>query len=265
MLIKATEPCPLPMIDTHAHYDDSAYDGCRDALIDELEAYGIKAIINNSTDQHASADCCLRLSREHACCYSAYGVHPQCLDDNGPLDIDSLAELLKDKKCVALGEIGLDYHYTDENAALQREVFCRQLELAGELDIPVIVHDREAHSDTLEILKKYRPKGVVHCFSGSLELAREVIALGMYLGIGGVLTYGNARKLVEVTENSPLDRLLLETDAPYLPPTPFRGQRNDSSLMVKVAERAALLRGLTPEQFIGATTENAEQLFNFNK
>lgn len=261
MAISFENPYSVGIVDTHAHYDDARFDGYRDELLDELEAFGVTAVINNSTDCYKSAEDCLKMSRRHRICYSAFGVHPLNIEDNGPLDTKRLEKLLRDDKCVALGEIGLDYHYTPETAEKQKDYFCRQLELAKSLDIPVTVHDREAHSDTLEILKKYRPKGTVHCFSGSVESAKEIIGLGMYIGIGGVVTFNNAKKLSEVAKAIPLDRILLETDAPYLAPVPYRGETNHSGMIIRVAEKIASLRGIDAESVLAASKENAGELY----
>ena len=170
--------------------------------------------------------------------------------------------MLKEPKIVAVGEIGLDYHWLDACPKdRQQEVFATQLELARELALPVAVHDREAHADTLEFLKKYKPAGVVHCFSGSWETAREILDLGMYIGLGGVVTFKNARHAVEVARNIPLERLVLETDAPYMAPVPYRGKRNDSSLIPLVAEKIGELRGLEAQAVLDITAENAARLF----
>ena len=192
----------------------------------------------------------------------AVGCHPHNAKfyDNG-LEAD-LRRMLKDPRVAALGEIGLDYHWLDAcPKERQQEVFAAQLELAQELALPVVVHDREAHGDTVEFLRKYRPRGVVHCFSGSWETAREILGLGMYIGLGGVVTFKNARHAMEVAQNIPLDRLLLETDAPYMAPVPHRGKRNDSSLIPLVAEKIGELRGLEAQAVLDITAENAARLF----
>ena len=170
--------------------------------------------------------------------------------------------LLSHPKIVAVGEIGLDYHWEDEcPREKQKEVLIAQLKLAKKHDLPVVIHDREAHGDMMDILRKYKPKGVVHCFSGSTELAQETVKLGMYIGLGGVVTFKNARHSVEVAKAIPLDRLLTETDAPYMAPVPFRGKRCDSSMLPRVAERLAEIRGVTPEEIIASTCRNAKRLF----
>ena len=165
------------------------------------------------------------------------------------------------EKCVAIGEIGLDYHWMTSTKEVQREFFRAQTELAKRLDMPVIVHDREAHGDTLDILKELKPKGVLHCFSGSVEMAREIIKLGMYIGLNGVVTFKNARKSLEVVKDIPLERLVLETDCPYLAPVPHRGKRNDSSYIPHIAERIGEVLGMNAQEILDITNENAKRLF----
>ena len=191
------------------------------------------------------------------------GIHPEDALDLPENWLGQIQEMLKEPKIVAVGEIGLDYHWLDAcPKGRQQEVFATQLELARELALPVVVHDREAHADTLEFLKKYKPAGVVHCFSGSWETAREILDLGMYIGLGGVVTFKNARHAVEVARNIPLERLVLETDAPYMAPVPYRGKRNDSSLIAFVAEKIGELRGMEAQAVLDVTAENTRRLFN---
>ena len=191
------------------------------------------------------------------------GIHPEDALDLPEDWLGQIQEMLKEPKIVAVGEIGLDYHWLDACPKdRQQEVFAIQLELARELALPVVVHDREAHADTLEFLKKYKPAGVVHCFSGSWETAREILDLGMYIGLGGVVTFKNARHAVEVARNIPLERLVLETDAPYMAPVPYRGKRNDSSLIAFVAEKIGELRGMEAQAVLDVTAENTRRLFN---
>ena len=191
------------------------------------------------------------------------GVHPEDALDLPKDWLVQIQEMLKEPKMVAVGDIGLDYHWLDACPKdRQQEVFAIQLELARELALPVVVHDREAHADTLEFLKKYKPAGVVHCFSGSWETAREILDLGMYIGLGGVVTFKNARHAVEVARNIPLERLVLETDAPYMAPVPYRGKRNDSSLIAFVAEKIGELRGMEAQAVLDVTAENTRRLFN---
>ena len=212
--------------------------------------------LRNIFDSHAHYD-----SEQFDICGAA-GVHPEEARELPEDWLSQVRRYLQEPKMVAVGEIGLDYHWLDAcPKERQQEVFAAQLELAQKLALPVVVHDREAHGDTVEFLRKYRPRGVVHCFSGSWETAREILGLGMYIGLGGVVTFKNARHAVEVAQNIPLDRLLLETDAPYMAPVPHRGKRNDSSLIPLVAEKIGELRGLEAQAVLDITAENAARLF----
>ena len=192
---------------------------------------------------------------------AAVGVHAHEAEEATEEDLQKIAELYSNEKVVAVGEIGLDYHYDFSPRERQIEVFERQIQLAKELDLPIIVHDREAHEDTMKLLKKYKPKGVVHCFSGSAESAKEIVKLGMYIGIGGAVTFKNAKKPVEVVEYLPLDRLLLETDAPYMTPVPFRGTRCDSAHIAYTAEKIAQIKGVDVQELIDICNANAKRLF----
>lgn len=253
---------PFSIFDSHAHYDDESFDPVRDELLSNIGEKGVGYVINNATDLEGSAEKCIEIAKKHSNCYTAVGIHPESVETKGAtLDEARLRALAKEPSVVAIGEIGLDYYWSTEHKAEQQAVFLRQCELANELGLPVIVHDREAHGDTLEILKATRPKGSLHCFSGSVETALEFVNLGLYIGIGGVITFKNARKLVEVAEAIPLDRILLETDAPYLSPVPFRGKQCNSSLIYYTAEKIAEIKGLSPQEVIDATTQNAKNLF----
>lgn len=249
------------IVDTHAHYDDEKFDGIRDELLASLPDRGVGAVINNAVDLSRSAQAVLALAERYPFCYAAIGVHPEDRLKNGPLDRDRLAELLGRPKVVALGEIGLDYHWEPEAAEEQKALFAAQLEVACDLNKPVIVHDREAHADTLELLRRYRPAGTVHCFSGSLETANELVSLGFYIGIGGVVTFKNAGKIARVAAGIPLDRILLETDAPYLAPEPHRGDINRSDYLIEVAAKIASIRGETVETVLAVTAENARRCY----
>lgn len=248
------------IFDTHSHYDDSRFDEDRYELLDRLFSESIGYIINCGCD-YSSSHTTLDLAHRYNNLYAAVGVHAHEAADATETDIELIAKMYCDKKVVAVGEIGLDYHYDFSPRERQIEVFTRQVELANELSLPVIVHDREAHEDTLRILKALKPKGVVHCFSGSTEMAKEIVKLGLYIGIGGAVTFKNAKKPVEVCEYIPLDRLLLETDAPYMTPVPFRGQRCDSSHIAYTAEKIAEIKGMTAQEIIDICTENAKRLF----
>lgn len=250
------------IFDTHAHYDDKAFDGDREDVIDMLFKNGVCGVVNQGTDIKTS-EFSINLARRYDGFYAAVGLHPECLDENSINDLCKIRELAKSEKVVAIGEIGLDYYY-DIPRDLQKTVFAKQLELAAELDLPVNIHDREAHGDTLEMLKKYKPKGILHCFSGSVEMAKEIVKLGMYIGIGGVVTFKNARKTVEVIEAIPLERLVLETDCPYLSPVPFRGKRSDSSMIKYTAQRIAEIRNTTAEEILAVTRRNAADVYKIN-
>ncbi len=249
------------IFDTHSHYDDSAFDVDREEKLSLLPNDNIYAVINAGADIESSKKS-INLSKKYDYIYAAVGVHPENILKISQNYIDELEKLiLNNKKVVAIGEIGLDYHYTKENKQQQKDLFENQVKLAIKHDLPVIVHDREAHEDTLEILKKYKPKGVVHCFSGSLEMAKELIKIGMYIGIGGVVTFKNAKNIVHVVENIPLDVILLETDAPYMSPVPFRGKRCDSSYIKYTAEKISEIKNIELNEVFEITKQNAKNLF----
>ncbi len=249
------------IFDSHAHYDDTAFDGDRDELLTALPTQGVGAVVNAATDPDSAA-MCLRMAKQYSYMYAAVGVHPEAVGRATDDWLAALARLARDPKTVAIGEIGLDYHYADAAPREeQRAWFRRQLALAVEMRLPVIVHDRDAHEDTLSLLREYRPRGVVHCFSGSVEMMREVVDLGMYIGLGGAVTFKNAKRPVAVATAVPPERLLLETDAPYMAPEPCRGKRCDSSLIAHTAAKIAELRGVEVEQLLAATYQNATRLF----
>lgn len=250
------------IFDSHSHYDDRAFDEDRETLLSRLFSGDIDKILSCGTTLESSAfnrD----LADRYEGLYFAAGIHPECLDACPPDYLPKLKELLAHEKAVAVGEIGLDYTY-DIPREGQKRIFEEQLELALELDKPVVVHDREAHADTFDRLMKYRPRGVVHCYSGSVEMAKEYVKAGFYIGVTGIVTFKNARKVVELVDWIPLDRLLIETDAPYLSPVPYRGQRNDSSHLTTVADFIGGRRGLTGEELSGITRENACRLFGIH-
>ena len=249
------------IFDSHAHYNDAAFDSDRDDVLNSLNEKGVSNVINCATDYNSSL-ISLSYAEKYPFIYASCGLHPEDIKDGYEDELEKIYPLLNEKKCVAVGEIGLDYHYDEIPRNVQIDVFSRQLIKANEMDLPVIVHDREAHADTLELLKKYRPKGVLHCFSGSVEMAREALKLGMYLGFGGVVTFKNAVKSVEAAEFVPLDRILLETDCPYMAPVPYRGKRNDSSLIKFIAERIGEIRGIDAQTVINEANKNTKRLFN---
>lgn len=249
------------IFDTHAHYDDSRFDEDRDELLSSIQSKGVSHIVNCGCDLKSSLTT-VALSEKYDFIYAAVGVHAHEAEEATESDLDEIRKFYSKNKVVAVGEVGLDYHYDFSPRERQIEIFERQLKLATDLDLPVIVHDREAHEDTMNLLKKYRPKGVVHCFSGSAEMAKEIVKLGMYIGIGGAVTFKNAKKPVEVVEYLPLDRLLLETDAPYMTPVPFRGTRCDSTHIAYTAEKIAQIKGIDVQELIDICNENAGKLFN---
>lgn len=249
------------IFDSHAHYTDKAFNEDREIMLGSLKESGVCGIINCGADIESSVSS-VDLASKYDYIYAACGIHPEEADKIPENYIDILRDLAKNEKCVAIGEIGLDYYWRQDTKDLQKELFEKQILLSKELDLPIIVHDREAHGDTMEILKKHRPKGVLHCFSGSPETAAEVLKLGMYIGLGGALTFKNARKAVEVAQMLPLDRLLLETDCPYMAPVPMRGKRNNSGYIPFIAEKVAEIKGIDPQSVLDVTAENTKVLFN---
>ena len=250
------------LFDTHAHMDADAFDQDRAELIASLPGQGIGLVMNPGCDYPSSLEA-IRLAETYDFVYAAVGSHPDACDLVDEELIESYRKLCKlHSKVKAIGEIGLDYHYEDIPREIQKRAFRMQMQLAAELDLPVIVHERDAHADGLAIVDEFPAvKGVFHCYSGSLEMANELIKRGWYIGFTGVLTFKNARKAVEVASSIPLDRLVLETDCPYMAPEPFRGRRNDPGKLYRMAERLAELRGLSLEQIHRITTENGKRLY----
>jgi TatD DNase family protein len=248
--------------DTHAHYDDAKFEPDRDALLAALPAAGVDCVLNPGCTLESSR-AAVGLAARHAHVYAAVGLHPEDCAGATEADFAALRDLCAAPKVVAIGEIGLDYHWAENPPrAEQQAVFRRQLELALALDLPVIVHDRDAHADTLAIVSDYPGlRGVFHCFSGAPEIARELLRRGWYLGFDGPVTYQNARRARAVLAETPLDRILLETDAPYLPPHPHRGERNDSRHLDLIARAAADALQLAPETLAAAAAENGRRLF----
>lgn len=249
------------IFDTHAHYDDAAFDEDRASLLKDLPDMEIYAVITAGADLESSLKAS-EISKKYDYIYAAAGIHPENIQGFGGNYVKSLEDIISgNKKVVAVGEIGLDYHFRTDNKEKQKEIFLNQIELANKRGLPVLVHDRDAHADTMEILKRMKPHGVVHCFSGSLEMAKEVVKLGMFLGIGGVVTFKNAKTIVEVVKNMPLDVMVLETDAPYMAPTPFRGKRCDSSMIKYTAEKIAEIKNIDVSEVLRITKNNAQKLF----
>ncbi len=248
------------IFDTHSHYDDMKFNPDREMVLDTLQSQGVSLVVSCGCDIDTT-QFNFDLSQKYDYVYFAAGFHPENLDGANLDDLKIIEKFAKNSKCVAIGEIGLDYHWMNSSKQEQKDFFEAQLELANKLDMPVIVHDREAHGDTLDILKQYKPKGVLHCFSGSKEMAKEIIRLGMYIGLNGVVTFSNARKSLEVVKEIPLERLVLETDCPYLAPVPMRGKRNDSSYIPYTAEKIAQVLNIDTQELINITNTNGKRLF----
>ena len=248
--------------DTHAHYDDRQFNADRDEVLLSLPGSGVALVLNPGCDPESSR-AAARLAERFSHVYAAAGLHPEDCAGAGEEDFSAVKELCKLEKVVAVGEIGLDYHWPENPPKeFQREVFRRQLDLALELDLPVIVHDRDAHADCLAVVSEYAAlRGVFHCFSGSPEMAAELLKRGWYLGFDGPVTYKNAKRALEVLKLTPLDRILLETDSPYLPPVPHRGERNDSRFLTEIAKVVAEIKGTGAEEIARLTMENGKRLF----
>ena len=251
---------------THAHYDDEQFAGDRGELLAQLPSLGIRKVIDVASTID-SIDQCVELARTYDHVYAAVGVHPSELTGMDESVIDHMRELAAWEKTVAIGEIGLDYYWekhADEQQN-QRDWFVRQMELAREVSLPVIIHSRDAAEDTYSLMRDIRAQeipGVIHCYSYSPEMAREYVKMGYYIGVGGVVTFKNAKKLVRTVAETPIERILLETDSPYLAPEPHRGRRNDSRELVYVVDKIAQIKDLTPEEVEAVTWENAQRLFS---
>lgn len=251
------------LFDTHAHLDDKRFDDDRDELIRGLPERGVSRVITPGIDVDSSKKC-VDLADKYDIVYAGVGIHPHeasKLEDNY---LDQLRTMAQNKKVVAIGEIGLDYYYDFSPRDIQKQRFIEQIELAAELKLPIIIHNRDSHEDMLNILREHKELingGVMHCFSGSWEMAKIVLDLGLYISLAGPVTFKNAKKPVEVAKNVPLDRLLIETDSPYLTPVPYRGKRNDPGHVALVAQKIAEIRGITAEEVGRITTENALNLF----
>lgn len=247
--------------DSHAHLNDERFQKDFEEILARMKHSGVTAMMNIGCDLPSSENS-VRLAETYPWVWAAVGSHPDDADHVDEARIAVYRELCKHPRVKAIGEIGLDYHYEDVPREVQKQAFRMQMALAQELSLPVVVHEREAHEDGLRIVDEFPDvKGVFHCYSGSLEMAKELVKRGWYIGFTGVVTFKNARKAVEVAENIPLDRILIETDCPYMAPEPYRGRRNDPSLVPFVAAKIAQLRGLAPEDIGKATSENARRLF----
>ena len=253
------------LFDTHAHMDDRAFDEDRHELIAELPGQGVGLVMNPGCSLASSRNADA-LSRQYDFVYAAVGSHPDAADEVNEEVLEEYRKLCKlNAKIKAIGEIGLDYHYEDIPRELQLKAFRAQMALAAELDLPVIVHEREAHADGMAVVDEFpMVKGVFHCYSGSAEMAKELVKRGWYIGFTGVLTFKNAKKAVEVASQIPLDRLVLETDCPYMAPEPFRGKRNHPGYLYRMAEKLAEIRGMSAEDIHRITMENGKRLYRMD-
>ncbi len=253
------------IFDSHAHYDSHQFDDDRHEILSNyLPQNKVVGVVNCASD-FPSSEFSLQLAEQYDYIYAAVGVHPHEVAESGAWDADRLKRLASHPKCVAIGEIGLDYHYDFSPRDLQKQWFENQIVLAKEMGKPIVVHDREAHADTWDLLRVHKPAGVVHCFSGSVEMARDILSVGMYIGLGGAVTFKNAKTPVEVARYVPLDRLLLETDCPYMTPVPFRGNRCDSSHISYTAQKIAEIKEISVDELLQVTKQNACRLFGMDQ
>jgi TatD DNase family protein len=251
------------IFDTHAHYDDERFDEDRDSLLKQLHQEGISYILNASASPE-SLEATMELAEKYPFVYAALGIHPHDAEKMNEDIMNKIRTLSKNDKVVAIGEIGLDYYYDNSPRDIQRYWFERQIELAKELRLPIIIHDRDAHEDTVNILKKTDVKqvgGIFHCFSGSAQMAMEMLKLNLYIAVGGAVTFKNARKTVEVVKAVPLEKLLVETDCPYLSPEPHRGKRNNSGYLVHIIRKIAEIKEISESEVAGITLMNAKKVF----
>ena len=250
------------LFDTHAHVNDPAFDADRDALLQSLPEQGVQYLMNVGCCLESSRDC-VALARKYPYIYASVGSHPDSADEVNDAVLEEYRKLCKlNPKVKAIGEIGLDYYYEDIPRDVQKKAFTLQMELARELKMPVIVHERDAHEDGFSIVRQFPDvTGVFHCYSGSAEMARQLVKLGWYIGFTGVLTFKNARKAIETAQTVPLDRIVIETDCPFMAPEPFRGKRNDPGKVFRMAEKLAELRGISVEEAQRITLENGKRLY----
>ncbi len=251
------------LFDSHAHLDDEMFDADREQVIENIKNSGVKLVTNIASSIKTSYQS-VDLAEKYDFIYATAGVHPSDVYDMTDSDLDTIEKLSMHKKVVAIGEIGLDYHYDGYDENQQKHWFLKQLKLAEKLDMPVVVHSRDAAKDTMDILKSVNTEGIIHCYSGSAEMAKEYIDMGYYISFTGTVTYKNAKTAVKVASEIPLERLLIETDSPYLSPDGFRGTRNDSSRVRYVCEKIAQLRGISPEQLADITYENAKRVYRID-
>ena len=252
------------LFDTHAHLDDSAFDADRAALLAALPGAGLSFVMNPGCSL-ASSRAAVALAEQYPYVYAAVGSHPDAADEVNDETIQAYRALAAHPRVLAIGEIGLDYHNEDIPRAIQQQAYRAQLALAAELDLPVIVHDREAHADCLAIIGAFpQVTGVFHCFSGSAEMAKELVSKGWYIGFTGVLTFKNARRAVEAAAAIPMDRIVLETDCPYMAPEPHRGRRNDPRNLPYMAQKLAEIKGIPPDQAAAQTLANGKRLYRLS-
>lgn len=251
--------------DTHAHYDDDYFDADREELMSKLLPESDISLVLNPACNMESAKAAIAYAEKYDYFYAAIGWHPSDVESFGVVDEQFLRDNLKHPKVVAVGEIGLDYYHTTDFVAEQKQAFRQQLEVAQELDVPVIIHDRDAHGDIMEILADYpKLRGVFHCYAGSVEMSKILIDRGWYLSFTGSITFKNARKAPDVIEATPIERIMLETDSPYLSPVPFRGKRNDSRNLPYIAQKIAEIKGMETCDVVRITNENGRRLFGIN-
>lgn len=253
----------MNIFETHAHYDDAAFNEDRDALLQQMHKEGINYIVNIGCSMETSRDI-VEMIQKYDFLYGTVGVHPSDIAELTEKDMEELEALSKKDKILAIGEIGLDYHYDNVVKELQHKWFIAQLEIAKNRNLPVVIHSRDAAKDTLDIIKEHHSgatSGIIHCFSYGVEMAREYLDMGYYIGVGGVVTFKNAKKVKEVVEYTPLDRIVMETDAPYLAPTPYRGKRNSSLYLTYVAEEIAALKRISTEEVCEVTYQNALDVY----
>lgn len=256
----------MNIFETHAHYDDDAFDKDRDFLLQQMNKEGIDYIVNIGCSMQNSRDI-VNMIKQYDFLYGTVGVHPSDIDELTEADMEELDQLSQQDKILAIGEMGLDYHYDNVVKERQMHWFIRQLEIAKKRNLPVVIHSRDAAKDTLDIMKEHHngvTPGIIHCFSYGVEMAREYLDMGYYIGVGGVVTFKNAKKLKEVVEYTPLDRIVLETDAPYLAPTPYRGKRNCSLYLTYVAEEIAALKNVSVDEVCTMTYKNAKTVYKMN-
>ena len=252
------------LFDTHAHLNDPAFDEDREELILGLKDKGVEFVMNAGCSLRSSYDC-IALAEKYPFIYASVGTHPDAADEVNDGVLEEYKKMAQHPKVLAIGEIGADYYYETIPREIQLKAFRMQMELARELRMPVIIHEREAHDDGMRIVKEFKDvTGVFHCYSGSAEMARQLVNMGWYIGFTGVLTFKNARKAVETAQRIPLDRIVLETDCPFMAPEPFRGKRNDPGYLYRMAEKLAELRDISVEEVHTITMENAKRLYQLS-